>query len=346
MNSSYRPLPNPHQMRKSGGKSRDTEAWVRSVMEKAITSKYQPTSKTLNKEIHVGMRLASLYGSNTSSKIVKKRAKKTVERFKPVPLNSPSAKRKKEQKEMYDTVTFMAEPSTGGPANPAIRMNPKTSPPMRHRKIPLEEEGDVRSKVSAAPKWRRDKVPTDQVRGWYVGNRAAEGCPSPAFMSRVPRYGLEATLKMAQRERSVMFSPIGRVDHMPKFLHRIPTSNVWSPPVFGSPGSWPKDVGNTVSFKDARGQGKKGDAILTARNLRSVKHELDQVDLMYRSVNMERAETTKKFKQSRRRRQSRGNGRTEDGTLITNTQGRGARTAISSKKRNGAVKTSQKGRMK
>ncbi len=98
------------------------------------------------------------------------------------------------------------------------------------------------------------------------------------------------------------------------------------------------------SFKEARGKGKDSEEIVTARNLRSVKYELEQVDLMYRSVNMERAETTKRLKQSRRR--SRGNGRTEDGTLIANTHGHGSRTAISSKKRNGAAKTSQAGRMK
>ena len=333
-------------MNKSSGKSRDTQSWVRSVMETAITSKWQAPSKTLNEEISVGMRLASLYGSNTSSKIVKKRSKKTVVRLKPAPLNSPSARKKKQQEEMYSTVTFMAEPSTGGPANPAVKIDPKSSPPMRHRRIPLEEEGEVQSVVSATPKWRRDKVSTrkEYSRGWYVGNRAAEGCPSPAFMSRVPRYGLEATLKMAQRERPVMFSPIGRVKHMPKFLHRIPTSDIWSPPVFGSPGSWPKDVGNTVSFKDAR-TGEAGQEVITARNLRSVKHDLEQVDLIYRSVDMERLETTKKL-----RRTATGKGRnkgvTEDGTLITNTHGRGSRTAISSKKRNGKAKSSQAVRMK
>jgi hypothetical protein len=82
-------------MRKSGGKSRDTEAWVRSVMEKAITSKYQPTSKTLNKEIHVGMRLASLYGSNTSSKIVKKRAKKNSGALQTSTIEFPQCQKKK-----------------------------------------------------------------------------------------------------------------------------------------------------------------------------------------------------------------------------------------------------------
>jgi hypothetical protein len=332
-------------MNKSSGKSRDTQAWVRSVMETAITSKWQAPSKTLNEEIDVGLRLASLYGSNTSSNIVKKRSKKTVERSKPLPLNSPIAKRRQEKKEMYSTVTFMAEPSTGGPANPAIKIDSKSSPPLRYRKIPLEEEGEVQSRVSAEPRWKRDKVPTDNIRGWYVGNRSAEGCPSPGYMSRVPRYGLEATLKMAQRERPAMFSPIGRVKYMPKFLHRIPTSNVWSPPIFGSPGSWPSDVGNTVTFKEARGAGEKGDEVITARNLRSVKHELEQVDLIYRSVNMERAETTQKLRRSRRR-DERAEGRTDDGTLITNTHGRGSRTAISSKRMNGVAKSSQAGRMK
>jgi len=231
------------------GKSRDTEAWVRSVMETAITSKYHEPSKTLNKEIHVGHRLASLYGSNTSSKIVKKRAKKNVQRLKPASKNSPLAKKRQEKQDMFKTVTFMAEPSTGGPANPAIETTKKSRSPMRHRRIPLEEEGEVQSIVSAIPKWKREKVKTGLTPGWYVGNRAAEGCPTPAFMARVPRYGLESTLKMAQRERHTLYSPIGRVKHMPKFLHRIPTSNIWSPPVHGSPGMWPKDVGNTVSYK-------------------------------------------------------------------------------------------------
>jgi len=318
---------------KKTGKSRDTEAWVRSVMESAITSKWHAPSKTLNEEIHVGNRLASLYGSNTSSRIVKKRSKKTVTRLKPASKNSPLARKRKDESNMYATVTFMAEPSTGGPANPAVKVDPKGSPPMRFRKIPLEEEGEVSSKVSAAPKWRRDKVPTNQKRGWYVGNRAAEGCPSPGFMSRVPRYGLEATLKMAQRERPAMYSPIGRTKHMPKFLHRIPTSNVWSPPVHGSPGMWPKGVGNTLSYKEATGDP------ITARNLKAVANEEREVDLMYRSVDMERTAAST-------RSRSRLGVTTSDGTHITNTHGRGSRTAISSKKRNGQSSTSAAGRMK
>ena len=323
------------KLMKKSGKTRDTEAWVRSVMETAITSKWHAPSPTLNEEIHVGHRLSSLYGSNTSSRMVKKRAKKTVVRQKPAPRNSPLARKKEQQKKMFETVTFMAEPSTGGPANPALKVDPKKSPPLRHRKIPLEEENEVRSKVSAAPKWRRDKVPTDQVRGWYVGNRAAEGCPSPSFMPRVPRYGLEATLKMAQRERPAMFSPIGRVKHMPPFLHRIPTADVWSPPVQGSPGMWPKNVGNTVSYKEAT-----SGEIITARNLRSVQNEERQVSLLYRSVEQERIAASKVGR-------SLSKTTTEDGTAIMNTMGRGSRSAISSKIRNGASKsTNQASRMK
>ena len=64
---------------------------------------------------------------------------------------------------------------------------------------------------------------------------------------------------------------------------------------------------------------------------------------MYRSVNMERMAASARFKSNRLRNT------TSDGTKITNTKGRGSRTAISSKKRNGMAATTSigaAGRMK
>jgi hypothetical protein len=318
-----------------GRKNKDTEAWVRSVMESAITSKRHTPSKTHNQEVKVGRRLASLYGSNTSSGIVKHRSKKSVRRKSPATSSSPSALALARAADKRLDVTFLAEPSTGGPANPAVLVDPKSSPPMRHRKIPLAEEDDVKSRVSAAPRWKRDKVESSGLQGWYIGSTSASGQPSPSFSSRVPRYGLEGTLRMAQRERPAMFSPVGHLKTVPDCLHRIPTSNVWAPPLFGSPGSWPKDAGKVISFKEAR----SGQDVVTARNLRSVQHEEREASLLYRSVSMER---TIKSRAATQRL-----GTTSDGTSILNKTGRGARTAISTKRRNGAASTSKKaGRMK
>ena len=292
-------------------------------MEEAITSKRHTPSKSHDKEVEVGRRLASLYGSNTSSSIVKKRSKKSVRRKTPdrVALD-PNI-----------NVTFLAEPSTGGPANPAVLLDLKSSPPLRHRKIPLSESDDVKSRVSAAPRWRRDKVKTSDLQGWYIGT-ATEGQPSLSFSSRVPRYGLEGTLKMAQRERPAMFSPVGRVKTVPGCLHRIPTSNVWSPPLVGSPGLWPKEAGKVISFKEAR----SGDDVITARNLRSVKHEEEEANILYRSVSMERTLKTRAATQRL--------GITSDGTSIVKNESRGAQTAISSKRRNGSSTSNRAGRMK
>ena len=306
-------------------------------MENAITSKWRAPSKTLEQEVHIGRRLASLYGSNTSSRIVKKRSKKEAVRKKPASRNSPHALMEQGKHDPYATVTFLAEPSTGGPANPAVLVDPKTSPPLRHRRIPMSEQDDVKSRVSAAPKWKRSKVQTSKRKGWYVGNRSATGCPSPSFMARVPRYGLEGTMRMAQRERPAMFSPIGREPHMPKFLHRIPTSNVWSRPLFGSPGSWPKDAGKVVSFKEANSPQEDGREVVTARNLPSVLNEEREVELLYRSRSMER---TIKTRQARTLRRT-----TADGTSVMDQSGRGARSAISSKRRDGSSAT-KAGRMK
>ena len=71
-------------------------------------------------------RKSYITSSIVSSKIVKKRAKKNVQRLKPASKNSPLAKKRQEKQDMFKTVTFMAEPSTGGPANPAIETTKKS----------------------------------------------------------------------------------------------------------------------------------------------------------------------------------------------------------------------------
>ena len=294
-----------------------TDEWYASTLDAQVRARWKAPPKDIKKRAELGTRLSALYGANTSSKMIRRRAGKLVHEQEKAAFNSPASlrrsrspnkKKKGSSSKTSPTTTkrdgftpnsdVLTTPmttmsSTNIEAN--IHTSPNTPSSNQLGGVMMESVDNyspTQRNSSNSPKKRRgyshikSKVspkPKYQ-RGKYKGPQfkgfyvgAGKAAPGSPFGS-VPRYGFQGTINVLKKDHPMMMSPIGLRTRNTRKQKGMLT--IPRSNVYSQPFTFkPTRDWPDSAFKMKNKKKKKGE--ITARDTRGVQFELNQVTKLY-----------------------------------------------------------------
>lgn len=247
-----------------------TDEFFKDVLEKAERDSWDKPGKKSSKAIQKrGKQLSSLYGSNSTGALVKRRASTLLA---PGDATSGYSRRNSQLPAGFANSTDILGGALGGlgqiDEGGATASGLPGRPPRRlsvidnaKKYVAKQEAVRARERAEVPPGMPRGggkpamvsgggRVPksSSQAGGgssiegsnpWYCGYTNSPASPPSSHFARVARYGLQGTLSMARLHRPQICAPAGDAGWTPNFLHKPDLCNEWAEPLSGSPALWP-----------------------------------------------------------------------------------------------------------